>query len=254
MSSTMTKRAGQAKGEQGMRARHGFTLIELLVVIAIIAILASILFPVFARARDNARRASCSSNLKQIGLAVAQYTQDYDEKYPMFNDNAGGVAAASWGGYEQGTGTNPARSTFPYTKSWQIWICPSAKPVDSTNPGPYIGISYLFNGVLYRETGLSMAAVTTPSTIISIQEFNVISHVFAARPGKLSVILPDYSAWLATGYNITHFEGGNLLFADGHVKWKKHLATCASDYGLGAVTAGNSCGENSLVGSAPALF
>jgi prepilin-type N-terminal cleavage/methylation domain-containing protein len=64
------------------RKRTGFTLIELLVVIAIIAILAAILFPVFARARENARRASCQSNLKQIGLAVYQYTQDYDEKCP----------------------------------------------------------------------------------------------------------------------------------------------------------------------------
>src|SRR5688572_8152662 len=64
------------------RERSGFTLIELLVVIAIIAILAAILFPVFARARENARRASCQSNLKQIALGVKQYTQDYDEKFP----------------------------------------------------------------------------------------------------------------------------------------------------------------------------
>src|SRR5215217_8055455 len=63
--------------------RRGFTLIELLVVIAIIAILASILFPVFARARENARRSSCQSNVKQIGLGFMQYTQDYDEKFPM---------------------------------------------------------------------------------------------------------------------------------------------------------------------------
>ena len=67
----------------GIKRSHlGFTLIELLVVIAIIAILAAILFPVFARARENARRASCMSNLKQIGLGLMQYTQDYDEKYP----------------------------------------------------------------------------------------------------------------------------------------------------------------------------
>ena len=63
--------------------RSGFTLIELLVVIAIIAILAAILFPVFARARENARRTSCVSNLKQIGLGIMQYTQDYDERYPL---------------------------------------------------------------------------------------------------------------------------------------------------------------------------
>jgi prepilin-type N-terminal cleavage/methylation domain-containing protein len=73
--------------------KTGFTLIELLVVIAIIAILAAILFPVFARARENARRTSCQSNLKQIGLAIAQYTQDYDEKLPMvYNWSGNGLS------------------------------------------------------------------------------------------------------------------------------------------------------------------
>ncbi len=69
------------------KAKSAFTLIELLVVIAIIAILAAILFPVFARARENARRSSCTSNLKQIGLGIIQYAQDYDEKYPVLRNN-----------------------------------------------------------------------------------------------------------------------------------------------------------------------
>src|SRR3954469_17430376 len=90
---------------------RGFTLIELLVVIAIIAILAAILFPVFARARENARRAACQSNLKQIGLGIAQYTQDYDERLPGVG---GQNTTYSW------------RSRIdPYIKSTQIFLCPS---------------------------------------------------------------------------------------------------------------------------------
>src|SRR5436189_260745 len=91
--------------------RSGFTLIELLVVIAIIALLAAILFPVFARARENARKSSCANNLKQIGLGIMQYTQDYDEMYP-FRCNAS--SNISWRSY-----------SFPYVKSVQLYMCPS---------------------------------------------------------------------------------------------------------------------------------
>src|SRR4028119_1048011 len=108
-----SSRVGQHAARQNRK--KGFTLIELLVVIAIIAILAAILFPVFARARENARRASCQSNLKQIGLGLMQYTQDYDEKYPLFNENPGGPGNNS-----------PARPNWtqiiqPYIKSTQLF-------------------------------------------------------------------------------------------------------------------------------------
>src|SRR4028118_2247831 len=94
---------------------RGFTLIELLVVIAIIAILASILFPVFARARENARRSSCQSNLKQIGLGILQYVQDYDERYPMYRiDSATTGLRSTWFAQAQ-----------PYLKSTQLFACPS---------------------------------------------------------------------------------------------------------------------------------
>src|SRR3954447_20099354 len=93
--------------------RRGFTLIELLVVIAIIAILAAILFPVFGRARENARRSSCQSNLKQIGLGITQYTQDYDEIQP-FVSTAGNWSVDGW-----------MHTLQPYVKSYQVFKCPS---------------------------------------------------------------------------------------------------------------------------------
>ncbi|HEX8551581.1 MAG TPA: DUF1559 domain-containing protein [Abditibacteriaceae bacterium] len=100
--------------------KKGFTLIELLVVIAIIAILASILFPVFARAREGGRRSVCLSNMKQMGLGMLQYTQDYDERYPQgyfhLNDSGGTGGYMHWTAMIQ-----------PYTKSFQLFVCPSDK-------------------------------------------------------------------------------------------------------------------------------
>src|SRR3989441_8187866 len=106
------------------RGRRGFTLIELLVVIAIIAILAAILFPVFAQARDKARSAACLSNMQQIGKALMMYVQDYDEKTTWFwNSQVGkqNYLAGYW-----------YVCLFPYTKSLQVFICPS---VDTRGPG-----------------------------------------------------------------------------------------------------------------------
>ena len=121
-------------------AKRGFTLIELLVVIAIIAILAAILFPVFGRARENARRSSCQSNLKQIGLALTQYVQDYDEQFPVTNQN-------NWQ-------TPWTLRVQPYIKSTQVFMCPSdadagkLSPATGTDAG-WAGVQISYSGNSY---------------------------------------------------------------------------------------------------------
>jgi prepilin-type N-terminal cleavage/methylation domain-containing protein/prepilin-type processing-associated H-X9-DG protein len=215
-------------------SEHGFTLIELLVVIAIIAILAAILFPVFARARENARRASCSSNLKQIGLAYMQYSQDYDEKLPQ-NDTTGTTV---FDGQLQ-----------PYIKSIQISRCPSAKNSNL--------VAYSVNNWLWETWGVSIASIARPAEMIVSGDSSQTGtggsprQWFLANTGAIwSGGLPwfdwsdpeqlllvdgtkdqDAATWTGDPLNgdamprYRHFDGWNVLFLDGHVKfWKKGQA------------------------------
>lgn len=220
--------------------RKGFTLIELLVVIAIIAILAAILFPVFARARENARRASCQSNLKQIGLGFMQYTQDYDEKYPSFYSNIG----ASTGRYA----FYYWNELHPYIKSKQIWVCPSNVTTASFPSIGYIAdgvfdttdvIHYTYNGTLH---GQALSAVESPAEVfLSWDVQNGYAWSGYAYAASFNVTNPAIGETLAcASYKCDrgrtpngqknspsysrHLEGDNYLFADGHVKWLAHNA------------------------------
>ncbi len=214
-----------------MQQRHStraFTLIELLVVIAIISILAAILFPVFARARENARRVSCASNLKQLALALRQYTQDYDERLPYYHPTAEG------GG---GTWHQP-NIAGAYFKSRQILRCPNVHTpaYAALNVGSYVETTYAMPGqdtgagrsLIYSRTGCHLAQVQQPSTTWLLLEsrdghegnFNNYGYGWAqVRVENQST--PLGVAGVQYFRSKAHQEGSNIAFVDGHVKWYK---------------------------------
>jgi len=218
-----------------------FTLIELLVVIAIISILAAILFPVFARARENARRASCMSNLKQIGLAIMQYTQDYDERYPyMSSYDSSNIPYTS----PHNGRLSIYMQIYPYTKSYDILRCPSAPdqtggqtPIYATNDAG----SYPINRLIFNDAGVTLASVSQPASRIMIHEIGKVEKKVRYSPAY-SGTLSGYVHWLTSGLDDSHFNGGNLLFADGHVKWKKQVSICPEDFGLQRPVSNPVCG------------
>lgn len=203
----------------------GFTLVELLVVIAIIIMLAAILFPVFGRTRESARRATCQSNLRQIGLAVMQYVQDNDETYPHM--------------YIGNPGQRPTYfdKTFAYLKNYQVAFCPSdvTKPAAVTtvfegNPSP--NPSYGWNAAMTAQAYVPLVIATRqglrPSSIKSV------SQTVMLMPTQSSYFNPsrvlngsDYQYGLTHGQTgvsdaaVRHLEGENWCFADGHVKWTR---------------------------------
>ncbi|HEY3328738.1 MAG TPA: DUF1559 domain-containing protein [Capsulimonadaceae bacterium] len=238
-----------------MITKRGFTLIELLVVIAIIAILAAILFPVFATAREKARQTTCASNMKQLGLAFVQYTQDYDEDWPVGNQS-------------NGDGSGWYDSVYPYVKSSQVYDCPSDPTVGNTT-SPVI--SYGMNRNLTRVaegdrnatpanggTGsmagkfLIISSLVAPTKTVMLFEVQGLVGFFSSgrEQKSFSAYGPtqtnakyinafNTSLFYATGlmgtpaengnnyYSPTgatpdggrHSTGANYSFCDGHVKW-----------------------------------
>jgi len=247
--------------------RRGFTLIELLVVIAIIAILAAILFPVFAKVREKARQTSCLSNEKQIGLSFVQYYQDYDEIWPTtgLTNNASGTKIA---------GDGWASLVYPYVKSVNLYKCPDdSTPVN----GVFVPVSYGYNNnaagqsdatfgapavtvILFEVQGVT-ANVTTPfensatgdgASAINQAAPNInnasyadngLNNVQVNCPVWATSQLGTASPFSHNGYvyngsfsngNGVHTGGANFLLADGHAKW----------YRGDAVSSGNNAGSS----------
>lgn len=216
-----------------MRSRslsRGFTLIELLVVIAIIAILAAILFPVFAQAREKARQTGCLSNQKQIATAMMMYTQDYDEMFPSQSYN--GVDYTALGGQPvdgmpllnsgiaSAFGWNYKDRVLPYTKNENIWICPTNQPNGSLKTAPP-NIGYHMNGNVFLPQGLSLASAVAPANLFILRESGrgfVFNRAYLRPyPGYCDDVIAYEAA--STNNYMPHSRGYNLAFADGHAKW-----------------------------------
>ena len=224
----------QNKKPSFTRITAGFTLIELLVVIAIIAILAAILFPVFARARENARRASCQSNLKQIALGMLMYAQDYDER--MVRVNVCGPQLMETG-YNSGNGACGApapgnyyhlwlQSVYPYVKSVQLFNCPSSS--QPTYVGNYTGVTdYGYNSLL---SGISLAAIPQVTITPLVADAS-------APSGLNSYNLSSPVLYTSTNSGVIdrHLDTICMAYADGHVKsvkkndWTTSAADSSSD-------------------------
>jgi prepilin-type N-terminal cleavage/methylation domain-containing protein/prepilin-type processing-associated H-X9-DG protein len=221
------------------RRTSAFTLIELLVVIAIIALLAAIMFPVFSRAREQARKSSCQSNLRQVGLAIYQYVQDYDEKYTIMDLYPTANTGGRWYDLIQ-----------PYAKSRQVFACPTSGPVlanssycwNFTGTRPLTGA--VGNGFGYRPTQfktpsgtgvLSMSGVEQPTDTILLTDpsSNGYGGNGLSAVGYLTTdympVLHGGKPYSATAATVTDFSGGgNYLFADGHVKFLQAARTWRS--------------------------
>ncbi len=236
--------------------KRGFTLIELLVVIAIIAILAAILFPVFARARENARKSSCQNNLKQVVLGFKQYINDFDERYPLIavtSGNAAGVPPYGW-----------ADALQPYIKNTQVYQCPSDTAEGQDNPtiGGYTDYWYNANFVRSFTRGATTIRLGANESMLGASSQTIIagdggtttggdtgsaryaicgdtSNTYAASAGTPTAAAltwadngtgaSDACGAAATGTSAPavypaatiHLDGANFAYSDGHVKWQR---------------------------------
>jgi prepilin-type N-terminal cleavage/methylation domain-containing protein/prepilin-type processing-associated H-X9-DG protein len=235
------------------RRRVGFTLIELLVVIAIIAILAAILFPVFARARAKAQQTTCLSNMKQLGLGFLMYSTDWGQK--MVNSapsqRAGGEAWCGCTGdpfgcwYPRDPVAWPWK-IMPYVRNERIFACPSATtyyyPWTALRCAANAVVGYIPNGVLCNyngsESGVSLDTIPNPAQIVMNQEWASNQQALSgASPGwntavnaYTGAIFVRPTPWFSDGF--AHGSGRNLQYADGHVAFGDNSAGLYAMWGL----------------------
>lgn len=266
-----------------MNKKNGFTLIELLVVIAIIAILAAILFPVFAKARDKARQATCLSNLKQLGLAVTQYTQDWDEIMPAEGVRWGapwGDAWLPWQVLLQPYVKNGGATMYPgqpgnplSTDSGNVWDCPS-NPNNQTAyagyPGPYqFSDDYVANyNLAFNQTNagdgafgntlseygvpgeITLAKIAYPSSLIALFENRYLpqwrnENICGAQDSTWNIDISENNGDQYCGIYAGHSGMGDFLFCDGHVQALHPFDTLATaDGGSGTVNMWTTDGKN----------
>ncbi len=187
-----------------IRKQSGFTLIELLVVIAIIAILASILLPVFATARERSRMADCASNLKQIGVATQMYTQDSDEMLPPLINKRG------WAG-----------EIYPYLKSTGVYLCPDDPTTAQTSGGvTQVPVSYVWNRLLADPStglGIGLSSLSGPSNTVMAGDFAWGLVTDVTNPAEGLSKSTAFASLSQTAHNSG--QGSNFLVCDGHVKY-----------------------------------
>ncbi|HLK56607.1 MAG TPA: DUF1559 domain-containing protein [Chthonomonadaceae bacterium] len=259
-----------------MRTKRAFTLIELLVVIAIIAILAAILFPVFAQAREKARAATCLSNQKQIGLAALMYVQDYDEQWPLLEDcgiPSGPTVADLINPYIKAGNLNDNANGGNGWPEGSIWKCPDGMTYDTGDRDSYVtyGYNYLYltnstphgpNGTWnwvdiwqWCNGGKSLAAINTPAEMVVFGDGghsdgpNSPKDPYSSYGGhtdtwwtllppslRAAVTVADWIDW-TTVLDARHSTQTNVVFSDGHVKSRP----LASIYGRWSAYCGDSC-------------
>jgi prepilin-type N-terminal cleavage/methylation domain-containing protein/prepilin-type processing-associated H-X9-DG protein len=253
---------------------NGFTLIELLVVIAIIAILAAILFPVFAKVREKGRQIACASNEHQIGFAILAYAQDYDESLPLANyvptNYTAATGYANWqyevdpyvkGGYPQGNGTLNGRSL-------SVWFCPDwaatndiawdsqaaggagvspstaqaskSYEINQNYAGAYVPIGNANPNFAKPSATLSVIKFPSQTVLVAEGRGNTVNTSGNDTPGadisaaNTSVATTDWGGYVSG--RVRHNGGSNYLFQDGHVKWSKEPGRDASGNPIEAQT------------------